>query len=59
MGRKRIKLGLIFASQGRGSRSALPVPGKTFIVRSEQARYGYIIGTRGPASGLTTGSASR
>lgn len=33
-------------------------PGKTFIVRSEQARYGYIIGTRGPASGLTTGSAT-
>ncbi|MBI5694091.1 MAG: hypothetical protein HZC55_28785 [Verrucomicrobia bacterium] len=31
-------------------------PGKTFIVRSEQARYGYIIGTRGAASGLTTTS---
>jgi hypothetical protein len=29
-------------------------PGKSFIVRSEQARYGYIIGTRGPASGVTT-----
>ena len=27
---------------------------KTFIVRSEQARYGYMIGTRGPASGMTT-----
>ncbi|MBM3854081.1 MAG: hypothetical protein FJ399_13160, partial [Verrucomicrobia bacterium] len=31
-------------------------PGKTFIVRSEQARYGYMIGTRGPASGMTTTS---
>lgn len=27
---------------------------KTFIVRSEQARYGYMIGTRGAASGMTT-----
>ncbi len=33
-------------------------PGKSFIVRSEQARYGYIIGTRGPASGLTTPSSA-
>jgi len=31
-------------------------PGKTYIVRSEQARYGYMIGTRGPASGMTTTS---
>jgi hypothetical protein len=29
---------------------------KTFIVRSEQARYGYMIGTRGPAPGMTTTS---
>jgi hypothetical protein len=28
-------------------------PGKNYIVRSEQARYGYIIGTRGPAPGRT------
>jgi hypothetical protein len=31
-------------------------PGKNYIVRSEQARYGYIIGTRGLASGMTTSS---
>jgi hypothetical protein len=31
-------------------------PGKNYIVRSEQARYGYMIGTRGPASGMTTTS---
>lgn len=31
---------------------------KTFIVRSEQARYGYMIGTRGPASGMTTAANS-
>lgn len=30
--------------------------GKSYIARSEQARYGYIIGTRGPASGITTTS---
>ncbi len=29
---------------------------KTYIARSEQARYGYIVGTRGPASGITTSS---
>ncbi len=34
-------------------------PGKSYIVRSEQARYGYIIGTRGPAAGTTApGSAT-
>lgn len=27
---------------------------KAFIVRTEQARYGYVIGTRGPASGIST-----
>ena len=31
-------------------------PGRSYIVRSEQARFGYIIGTRGPASGLSTSS---
>jgi hypothetical protein len=31
-------------------------PGKNFIVRSEQARFGYMIGTRGPAGGMTTSS---
>ncbi|MBL9191025.1 MAG: hypothetical protein JNJ82_01625 [Opitutaceae bacterium] len=29
---------------------------KTYIVRSEQARYGYVIGTRGAASGISTSS---
>lgn len=34
-------------------------PGKNYIVRSEQARYGYIVGTRGPAGGTTApGSAT-
>jgi len=31
-------------------------PGKSYIVRSEQARYGYMIGTRGAATGMTTTS---
>ncbi len=31
-------------------------PGKAYIVRSEQARYGYIVGTRGPAGGTSTSS---
>ena len=30
--------------------------GKSYIARTEQARYGYVIGTRGPASGITTTS---
>ncbi len=30
--------------------------GKDYIVRSEQARHGYMIGTRGPAGGMTTTS---
>jgi hypothetical protein len=34
-------------------------PGKNYVVRSEQARYGYIIGTRGPAPGTNApGSAT-
>lgn len=28
-------------------------PGRNFIVQSEQARFGYVIGTRGPANGVS------
>lgn len=34
-------------------------PGKNYIVRSDQARYGYVIGTRGVVSGVATSSQAR
>ena len=34
-------------------------PGKNYIVLSDQARYGYIIGTRGVVSGISTPSQAR